>query len=168
MEHLGRRCNLERPHPGALPLPEPMAPVTSRRKLHPETIPRAQELAAMGLPLASIAAALGVHRSTLAEWRATEPALADAIHRGHHEGEAALVRRLHAGDERSAQWLLTHSPQWRNSWSDAAALRRELQRHAGKFMAALQASNLPPELERQILLNCAAQGLGICEQDRPG
>ena len=147
-----------------------MASKPSRRKLYPETIPQVRELAALGMTLSSIASILGIHRRTLDEWRATEPDLDDAIQKGNREGEAALIKRLHAaaldGDTHAAIWLLTHSPNWRDTWSDGAAVRRELNRHTGRFVAALKAANLPQEMVRNILLHCVAQGMGVPEHEQ--
>ena len=138
---------------------------TARRKLPPDAPERARKLAALGLPLASIAAALGVHRCTLTEWRQTEPDLADAIQEGRQQGEAALVERLHklakGGDARSAQWLLTHSPDWRESWSDAAAERRAVQRTLTSVVVAIDAAGLTDDQRNRLLLTMQAQGIGV-------
>lgn len=138
---------------------------TTRRKLIPELIPKARELAALGLPLASIAAALGIHRCTLTEWRAEEPDLAAAIDAGRQEGEAALVQNLlqaaRQGDTRAATWLLTHSPAWRDGWSDAAAVRREVERTMAQVVAAIEGcSALTVEHRRALFLALAARGVG--------
>ena len=137
-------------------------PRPRRRKLPADAADRARKLAALGMPLASIAAALGVHRCTLHEWRQSEPDLADAIQGGWQEGEAALVERLHRcateGDARSAQWLLTHSPAWRDHWSDAAAERRAVAASRARTVEAIEASTLTAEQRRELYLRLAAAG----------
>jgi hypothetical protein len=146
-----------------------MAP-QPRRKLSPALIPRARKLAAMGLPLAAIAEGCGISRQTLHRWR-TEAAveglerdLCDAIQEGHVAGELALLRRLHRaaadGDTKAAIWLLTHSPQWRETWSDAAAERRTERRTMALVLQALAAADLPAETETALLLQLQAHGLG--------
>lgn len=141
-----------------------------RRKLHPDLVPRAKQLAALGLPLAVIAQALGVHRDTLRRWRSeaepgsTEHALSAAIQEGQTEGEMALVnvilKAAQDGDTRSAQWLLTHAPAWRDNWSDAAAERRLQLALLTVVVEAIAASRLPADLEQSVLLNLQARGLG--------
>jgi len=140
-----------------------------RRKLAPDAPARAQELAALGLPLASIAAALGVPRATLHRWcteagpEGLERDLSDAIRGGRQQGEAALVRALHkaatAGDARTAQWLLTHSPDWREGWSDAAAERRAVVASQARTVAVIEgAPELSPEQRRLLFHRLAAAG----------
>lgn len=141
------------------------------RKLSPELIARVRELAATGLPVASIAAGVGCHRSQLWEWRKRgedgtgsqlEADLADAIREGRAEGERAIVARLAASrDGADARWLLTHSPAWRDGWSDAAAERRALAAQCGRVMQALDSAALPPEVERRLLLHLRAAGVGV-------
>lgn len=142
----------------------------SRRKLSPDAPARARELAALGLPLATIAAALGVHRATLHRWR-TEPsddplvrALCDAIHAGQQAGAVALVQRLmqsaQDGDAKAAQWLLTHAPAWRDEWSDASAVRREVQAVLGTVCRVIQNSDLTLEQQDRLALQLQAAGLG--------
>jgi hypothetical protein len=141
----------------------------ARRKLQADAPERARELAALGLPLRSIAAALGVHRATLCRWRTEagtdgpERDLCDAIDRGRMEGETALIQRLlqaaQEGDTRAAQWLLCHSPDWRQDWSDAAAERRAVDAHAARFCDVLLACpDLTAETRHRLLLALAAAG----------
>jgi len=77
---------------------------THRRKLTAEKVKLAEELTALGLPMLSIAQALGVNRCTLREWIAAglepdaselEAALAAAIQRGRVEGEEQLLKHVH-------------------------------------------------------------------------
>ncbi len=142
-----------------------------RRKLTDKLVALAGELACLGLPLASIAAGIGVHRSTLREWIQAgssdhasdlERALSAAIHGGRAEGERRLVRQLMASREGAdARWLLTHSPAWRDGWSDAAAERRALAAQCARMIQALEAAGLPPEIERRVLLHLRAAGVGV-------
>lgn len=141
-----------------------------RRKLSPALIPRARKLAALGLPLAAVAEGCGISRQTLHRWRTEAAAdglerdLSDAIEEGHVAGELALLRRLHRaaadGDTKAAQWLLTHAPRWRETWSDAAAERRTERRTMALVLQALAAADLPAETETRVLLQLQAHGLG--------
>ncbi len=154
---------------------------TPRRKLTAEKVERAEELTALGLPMLSIAQALGVNRCTLREWIAAglepdaselESALAAAIQRGRVEGEEQLVKHLHKmaekGDTRAATWLLSHSPRWRSEWSDAAHARRQVERVVGMFVAALEEDRtLRPEQRERVLLSVRAQGLALAAEDTP-
>ena len=150
---------------------------TAPRKLAPDASERARKLAALGLPLASIAAALGVHRATLHRWRTEagpegpERDLCDAIEEGRQQGEAALVERLHklakGGDARSAQWLLTHAPDWRENWSDAAAERRAVAASQARTLAAIDSVGLNPEQRYRLLLALAAAGEAPLPADPP-
>lgn len=153
-----------------------------RRKLTAEKVKRAEELTALGLPMLSIAQALGVNRCTLREWIAAglepnaselESALAAAIQRGRVEGEERLLQHLHKmaekGDTRAATWLLSHSPRWRGEWSDAAHARREVQRVVQMFVQALeQDSTLLPTQRERVLLFVRAQGLALQAVDSEG
>lgn len=157
----------------------PQSGGTPRRKLTAEKVKRAEELTALGLPMLSIAQALGVNRCTLREWIAAglepdaselEAALAAAIQRGRVEGEEQLVKHLHKmaekGDTRAATWLLSHSPRWRSEWSDAAHARREVQRVVGMFVAALEEDHtLTPAQRERVLLVVKAQGLALQAAD---
>ena len=141
-----------------------------RRKLTADLIPRARKLAALGLPLAAVAEGCGISRQTLHRWRTEAAAeglerdLSDAIEEGHRDGELALLRRLHRaaadGDTKAAQWLLTHAPRWRETWSDAAAERRTERRTMATVLQALAAADLPAETETRVLLQLQAHGLG--------
>lgn len=143
--------------------------MADRRKLSADTAARARELAALGLPLASIAAGLGIHRSTLFKWGTESPpdgperAVINAIQEGRQQGEAALIDRLHraakGGDAKSAQWLLTHSPSWRQAWSDAAAERRAVLASQSRLTAVIaEARELSYEQKRMLFLRMAAAG----------
>ena len=146
-----------------------------RRKLTAEKVTRAEELTALGLPMLSIAQALGVNRCTLREWIAAglepdaselEAALAAAIQRGRVEGEEQLLQHLHKmaekGDTRAATWLLSHSPRWRDSWSEASHARREVAKVVAMFVAALEEEpSLRAEQRERIMLRVRAKGLAL-------
>jgi hypothetical protein len=148
-----------------------------RRKLSRELIDRADELARLGLGLTSIAQGLGVHRSTLREWLAAgagpdasrlEATLSAVMQEARCEGEQALIASLHTaangGNINAATWLLTHSPRWRSTWSDAANLRREVAKVVGGFVKALlEEESLTQDQRERVLLNLRAQGLEIEE-----
>lgn len=72
------------------------------------------------------------------------------------EGEAAMVSKIAQGDTRDAQWLLTHSPRWRNTWSDGAAVRRALAAAADVVLG----SDLTPEQKDHLFTRMQAAGLG--------
>jgi hypothetical protein len=146
-----------------------MATQRSHYKLNEELITRAAQLAALGWSQKSIAEACGVHHDTLGSWLASgvtedgtdeECRLYRAIHEASVVGEAALVKKIADGDTRDAQWLLTHSPRWRNTWSDGAALRRELGSVLTTVVQVVQQSDLTPEQQDHLLLRMQAAGLG--------
>ncbi|WP_216906828.1 hypothetical protein [Synechococcus sp. CCY 0621] len=130
----------------------------------------------------SIAQALGVNRCTLREWIAAglrpdaselEAALAAAIQRGRVEGEERLLQQLHKmaekGDTRAATWLLSHSPRWRDNWSEASHARREVAKVVGMFVAALEAEpSLRTEQRERIMLRVRAQGLALAAVEDEG
>jgi transposase len=142
-------------------------------------IARAEELAAEGLPQASIAAGLGVSYDTLNRWLKlaregggddSHRQICAAIQRGTLRGEQQLLGFIRAkaaeGESRDAQWILTHSPRWRDTWSDAAAARREVQRTMNEVVAAIEATpGLPPEQREAVLLSLAARGIGSTSAD---
>ena len=150
-----------------------------RRKLTAETIERAAELVKLGVPMVSVAQGIGVHRHTLRQWLTvgTEPGatgleadLAAAIQHARVEGEAALLEKLHKmageGDSKAATWLLSHSPRWRDSWSEASHARREVQKVVGLFVAALEEEpSLRAEQRERIMLRVRAKGLALAAGD---
>lgn len=154
-----------------------------RRKLTRKVIQRAAELVALGLPMASIAQACGIHRSTLAQWVSAglqpgatglERDLADAIQQARVSGEEHLITRLHKLAEhpdhgvRATTWLLSHSPRWRDTWSDASHARREVQKVVAMFVAALEEEpSLRAEQRERILLRVRAKGLALAAEDTP-
>jgi hypothetical protein len=142
-------------------------------EITPDRIARAEELAAEGLPQTSIAAGLGVSYRTFLKWvdlgkngtgDDSHSAIFQAIQRGTLRGEQQLLGFIRAkaaeGESRDAQWLLTHSPRWRNTWSDAAATRREVQRTVSEVVAAIEsAPGLTDDQRRAVLLSISARGI---------
>lgn len=140
-------------------------------KLKPELIDIAAEAAAAGGALSTIAAACGVHTDTVENWlkahregRGTElhEAFFTAIKKGQHQAELRAVRKIcEFADSRDAQWWLTHNPRTRETWSDAAADRRAERKTMASVIEAIAATAMPPDLERTLLLNLQARGLGV-------
>ena len=134
------------------------------RKITPQSVAKAGELARLGLNIKQIAAGLGVAACTLSRWindpaDGLERGVRDAIQRGGDAGREALVRKLANGDERSATWLLSHSPRWRDDYSDAAHSRREVQRVLGQVVAVIEGAAITDEQRRDLLLRLAAAGI---------
>jgi transposase-like protein len=141
-------------------------------------IPLAQELAAEGFSMATIAARLGVGRSTVWDWLQTarsgkgndlQNRFLDAIQSGAGNVEkkclSALARALGSDECRdstpAATWMLTHHPLIRDSWSDAAATRREIDRVLGQVAKGIAESGLPLEQQQALILSIRANGVGV-------
>jgi transposase-like protein len=147
-------------------------------KITPKHIALAEQLASEGLPLKSIAAGLGICEQTFYDWRnaarngtgdSSNTELFEAIQRGSLRGEQQLLSFIRAkaaqGEDRAAQWLLTRSPRWRDSWSDAAAVRREVQRILSEVVSTIEDNPSLSEAQRQqLLLSLAARGLHAPDQ----
>jgi hypothetical protein len=139
-------------------------------KLTEELIAKARDLAASGAPDKTLAAACGVSISAWESWLRNarsgkgsdlEIRFLGAIREGRAEGELIHVQRLHKGDSKDSQWLLTHSPYWRDTWSDASAIRRANQRQMEIVVSAIEASqSLTAEQKQEVLLQLQARGLG--------
>lgn len=61
------------------------------------------------------------------------------------------------GDLKAATWMLTHSPAFRDHYSDSAAMNRARQEGVEMTLRALLDANLPKDLERDLLLRIKAQ-----------
>jgi len=149
-------------------------------KLDEELIQKVYTLAGMGLPNKSIAAGVGVSYRVLHQWLSNaqtddatpeELQLFQAMRQGALAGEATLISRLHRqaeSDPKCSTWLLSHSPKWRDQWSDSAQVRRELNKLAGIVVLALeQTESLTPEQRREVLLRIQAQGQALQVADMP-
>ncbi len=85
-----------------------------------------------------------------------------AIQEGQHIAEIRALQTITGSlDPRDAQWWLTHNPSTRDTWSDAAAERRAVQRTLGSVVQAIESADLTPEQRTRLLLNLQAQGLGL-------
>mgnify|MGYP006266532911 CR=1 FL=1 len=138
-------------------------------ELTAEMIPVAAEIAAKCPSISAIARGLGVTTHTIRNWmRKGETDESDslhaqfftAIHAALLDGEKYLSLKLFNGDGKDAAWLLTHSPFFRDEWSDAAATRREVQAVLSTVVQAIQGSDLTPEQQDHLLLRMQAAGLG--------
>jgi hypothetical protein len=149
-------------------------------KLTPEAIAKAYELAKQGLPNKSIAAGMGASYGQFREWLTNaqgedptelETALSEAMREGALAGEQALLDKLgkHAdNDSRAATWLLSHSPKWRDTWSEASRTRQEVGRVVDMFVAALNDDEtLTPAQRERVLLVVKAKGLAVVSSDVP-
>lgn len=144
----------------------------AHRKLDAGVVAKAQRLAAAGLPMASIAAGCRVSPSAMRAWlrnaregngSALEVALLAAIEEGSAEGEQRLLEAIHssaATDWRPCTWLLAHSPRWRSTWADQAAIRAEVRRTVATVVGVIGEAGLPPDQERLLLLRLQAAGIG--------
>jgi hypothetical protein len=139
-------------------------------KLTEELIAKARDLAASGAPDKTLAAACGVSIRAWQLWLSNarsgqgsplEMQFLQAIREGRAEGELIHVQKLHKGDSKDSQWLLTHSPYWRDTWSDASAIRRANQRLMEGVVAVIEATqSLTAEQKHDLLLQLQARGLG--------
>lgn len=134
-----------------------------------EMIPLAAEIASKCPSFTAVARGLGVTTDTIRNWmkrgETDEPESLHAqffraIHAALAEGEKYLSLKLFNGDGKDAAWLLTHSPFFRDEWSDAAATRREVQAVLSTVVQTIQGSDLTPEQQDHLLLRMQAAGLG--------
>lgn len=147
-------------------------------KLTPELVERANGLASEGLPIDLIADRLGVGRRTAHTWvknadEKGEDSLEYRFRQAIFLADAAQCESLLSGLRQSAEngnawsatWLLTHHPRLRDHFSDAAADRRTERKTVATVLEAVAAAGLPPELERTLLLQMQARGLGAAVQE---
>ena len=135
-----------------------------------EMVAAAAEVAAKAPTLRAIGHALGVRPGTVRDWirKGEAPdapplhaAFSAAIHGALAQAETALVAKIAAGEPRDAAWLLTHSPFFRDDWSDAAAVRREVSRVMAEVCTVIESSGLSAEEQTRLLLAMQARGIGI-------
>lgn len=138
-----------------------------------ELVAKAERLAADGLPVPSIATGLGISERTIQRW-IKEAAEQDedslhsqfcrAIHGAYDKIGAEHLRNLREqsanGSTQAATWWLTHHPRFRDQFSDAAALRREVASALATVVQVVQQSDLTPEQQDHLLLRMQAAGLG--------
>lgn len=141
-----------------------------KRKLTPELIEKVRKLVPSGAPNKTIAAACGISEQAWRLWvsRAKagtgdelEMAFLAAVQEGRAEGELTHLQKIHGGDSKDSQWLLTHSVHWRHNWSDNAAAKRAVQRQMDGVVSAIEATqSLTVEQKHEVLLQLQARGLG--------
>jgi hypothetical protein len=128
----------------------------------------AAEVAAKCPSYRAIARSLGVHHCTVRDWveRGEDPSAPElfqrfstAIHEALLTAEINLAEKITCGEPKDAAWMLTHSPFFREDWSDAAAERRAERRTMSTVVDAIAAAGLPAEQERTVLLQLQARGL---------
>lgn len=147
-------------------------------KLTPELVARARKIAAEGLPIDMIADRLEIGRRTAHTW------MQNADHKGKNSLEyqfrqaillsdteqcsnllSGLRKSADNGNPWSATWLLTHHPRLRDHFSDAAAERKTERKTVATVLEAIAAAGLPPDMERTLLLQMQARGLGAAPQE---
>lgn len=136
-----------------------------------EHVEIARTVAEQGGALSTVATACNTPLRTVQSWltqaKAGEgselhQAFLRAIQEGQHVAEIRALQIITGSlDPRDAQWWLTHNPSTRDTWSDAAAERRAVQRTLGSVVAAIEAADLSDDQRTRLLLNLQAQGLGM-------
>jgi transposase-like protein len=128
----------------------------------------AAEVAAKCPSYRAIARSLGVHHCTVRDWvergeDSSAPELfqrfSTAIHEALLTAEINLTEKITCGEPKDAAWMLTHSPFFREEWSDAAAERRAVQRSQDRTIAVIEAApELSPDQRRMLFARLAAAG----------
>lgn len=147
-----------------------MKPVRGHRKLNDDVIKKVRILAEFGAPLQHIAPAAGISYRLLhdaisnarkGKGTPQEVQLLQAIEEGRAKGGMRLIGKVAEqadnGDLKAATWMLTHSPAFRDHYSDSAAMNRARQEGVEMTLRALLDANLPKDLERDLLLRIKAQ-----------
>ena len=139
-----------------------------------------RQLATQGLPIGLICQQLGVHHATAWRWMQAadedgdeESSLKVQFRKAIHESGVQLAKaqlgnlrdQAAEGSTQAATWLLTHHPALRDHFSDAAAERKTERKTVATVLEAVAAAGLPPELERTLLLQMQARGLGATPQE---
>lgn len=143
-----------------------------------EHVEIALRVSEQGGALSTVARACGTPLTTIKRWvqQAKEGTGSElyadfwaAIQEGRHKAEIRALKIITGSeDPRDAQWWLTHNPTTRDTWSDAAAERRTERKTVATVLEAVAAAGLPPELERTLLLQMQARGLGAAPQEGDG
>jgi hypothetical protein len=71
------------------------------------------------------------------------------------------IGRHASTDWRAGAWVLEHDPRFRPQFSTAGYERTAERSVVQVTLAAIEASDLPPELFHRVLLNLQAKGLGL-------
>ena len=145
--------------------------------LKPEMVELAAETARECPSYRAISRALGVHHCTVRDWMQKGDAedadplfrsFSTAIHDALLVAEKGLTKKIAEGEPKDAAWLLTHSPFFRDEWSDAAAERKTERRTVATVLEAVAAAGLPADLEHTLLLQMQARGLGAPQPEGEG
>ena len=134
-----------------------------------EHVEIAYRVSEKGGALATVARACGIPLRTVQNWiekakAGTGSDLHNAFWRSIQDGRSrAEIRAIGiitgSEDPRDAQWWLTHNPTTRETWSDAAAERRAVQRSQDRTIAVLEAApELTNEQRRMLFARLAAAG----------
>jgi hypothetical protein len=147
-----------------------MKPVRGHRKLNDDVIKKVRFLAEFGAPLEHIAPAAGVTAYSIRIWlnnaRGPNPtreelALLAAIEEGRAAGGMRLIGKVaeaaENNDLKATTWMLTHSPAFRDHYSDAAAMQRYRQEGIEMAVQAIIDAGLSPDQERDLLLRISAK-----------
>ena len=70
---------------------------------------------------------------------------------------AAAIQRHKDNDWRAASWMLSHSPDTKEEWSDAGRVRIEVERHLTVMTTVLQRELAPADYERVLFALAEAQ-----------
>jgi hypothetical protein len=145
-------------------------PARRHYKLNDDVIKKVRFLAEFGAPLEHIAPAAGVSFAALRMWldnakgpnpTREEVAILAAINEGRSKGGMRLINKIaeqaDEGDFKAATWMLTHSPAFRDHYSDSAAANRARQEGIEAAVQAIAEAGLAPEQERDILLRITAK-----------
>lgn len=143
-----------------------------------EVLAKVRQMADLGLPHALMASRIGIPQTTWERWvkqgRTADPdtqqgKLWGIINNGASKLAESYLSSLHgqaeSGNVNAITWLLTHHPITRDQFSDAAAERRTERRTMAAVVDAITAAGLPPESERNVLLQLQARGLGAQRTD---
>lgn len=147
-----------------------MKPTRRHYKLNDDVIKKVRFLAEYGAPLEHIAPAAGISYPLI--WQSLKNAkgpnptpeelkLLEAIETGRAAGGMRLIGKVaeqaDEGDFKAATWMLTHSPAFRDHYSDNAAVNRAKEETVGAVVAAIASAGLPRETERDLLLRITAK-----------
>jgi len=145
-------------------------PARRHYKLNDDVIKKVRFLAEFGAPLQNIAPAAGVSYDLL--WQSLKNAkgpdptpeeikLSEAIEAGRAAGGMRLINKIaeqaENGDMKASTWMLTHSPAFRDHYSDTAAANRAKQEGIEAAVQAIADANLPPDVELDLLLRITAK-----------